>query len=186
MIDYIKNKLNKNKFESESESEPEPEPEPISYIGSIDEFSFEKLRGWVALSNKQKLTEDIVISTSNTVDVVIDKLEYREDLHEHGIADGYAAFEVDYPKIDSPEIELKIKIGQTIFFNRKISNAALKAKNKDPYFNGFYEKSLSKNSSSRLDDGLNIQLLYANDYEKKYSSSYFYRLSNSKKNKKIN
>jgi GT2 family glycosyltransferase len=156
---------------------------PVTTIGAIDEFSTTRLRGWLALSNKEKLLDEVVVSLSNGLEIIISDFEYREDLEHNGIANGYAGYDITLPDIDAAELEVKIMVNSKVILNRKIKNAEGVIKNTDPYFNKYYEKALEKNKSFRLDDGLDVQMLISGEYESQYSSIYFYRIRNKKLSK---
>lgn len=156
---------------------------PVITIGAIDEFSTTRLRGWLALSNKEKLLDEAVVSLSNGLEIVISDFQYRKDLEDNGIASGHAGFDISLPNIDAAYLGVEILVKGKAVLTRKIKNAESVVKNTDPYINKYYEKSLKKNKSFRLDDGLDIQMLISGEYESQYSSLYFYRISNKKLSK---
>lgn len=154
---------------------------PLSYIGIIDEVSCESVRGWVALSDNTAITKPVIIKV-NERPYEIPCLSYREDLKLHGIADGNAAFELAFQDDESEGLTIEVFVENKKVLSNKLLKGEVALKNKDPYFVDFYKKSRIKNEISRLDDGLNIQLLQSSEYENKFCSTFFYRVSNSKLN----
>ena len=152
---------------------------PISYIGVIDEVTCNRVRGWVALSDNTAITQPVTIKINDYV-IEITALSYREDLEQHGIANGNAAFDISFNSDETSELIVEVFVDdERVLFNKLIIGEDF-IKNKDPYFIDFYKKSILKNKTSRLDDGLNIQLIQASEYEKTFCSNFFYRISNSK------
>ncbi|CAE6905439.1 glycosyltransferase family 2 protein [Vibrio sp. B1FLJ16] len=170
--------LNKVKSKLDRNSNPK---HPSGYIGVIDEVSCERVRGWVAYSDKSAIAEPIKIRINERF-IELASLSYREDLRTHDIADGYAAFDIEYQDDDSDEIIIEVIVNEDVALTNKLFKGNTSLKNKDPYFIDFFQKSRIKNCTSRLDDGLNIQLIQSSKYESTFASGFFYRINNSKAN----
>jgi len=175
----IKSLVNKLKSKLDDKAREET---PLGYIGSIDEVTKNKVRGWVALSNKMPIVTPITLKV-NELSLELPELSFRDDLQAHGIANGIAAFDVEFESGDYEKLDVAVYVGQekVLFSRALLGNDNIK--NKDPYFINFYNKSISKNQSSRLNDGLNIQLVQSSEYEKSICSGFFYRISNAKTSK---
>ncbi len=174
MLDMLKKIKNKLKKKNDIEI-------PEGYIGVIDEVSCNKVRGWISYSNKSAITRNITIKVNELL-IEVPKLNYREDLKLHGISEGYAAFDVEFEEDKSEEINIKVMVENEVILSRKLARGSFLLKNKDPYFIDFYRKSINKNTTNRLDDGLYIQPIKSSDYENRFSDKFFYRVSNSKFN----